>query len=97
MKVEKIEQGCKTCKYFAQHYRKDNVTFSRVCCGHCMNYKVKHDRRKSLPYLNGCDKWEAAEEDNHEETMRLIYKEVKSLNKRLEDLTAVLVEELEVK
>ncbi len=64
MENDKIIHGCKTCKYFLQHYIRYKTSFHKIFCGHCTNIDVKAYKRQKFPYISGCNKWEQAEENS---------------------------------
>ena len=58
MENDKIIHGCKTCKYFLQHYIRYKTSFHKIFCGHCTNIDVKASpvitcQCIRVPVLNG--------------------------------------------
>ncbi|MBD5585503.1 MAG: hypothetical protein HDQ88_10505 [Clostridia bacterium] len=68
---QEFYSSCTNCKYFVQHYRKDGMYYKKVNCGHCLNFRLKMDMRKSFPFINGCEKWEedVTTSQNYEEVI----------------------------
>ncbi len=52
------EQVCCTCKYFVQHYRQGGEEYWPVCCGHCIEARVKH----RAPEKKACERWTPKQE-----------------------------------
>lgn len=50
--IQKEEHTCKNCKYYLQHYSKDDIGFRKVDCGYCTN--KNNEKMKAI----FCEFWE---------------------------------------
>ncbi|MBE5784470.1 MAG: hypothetical protein E7330_01590 [Clostridiales bacterium] len=54
-----MQQVCKNCRYFMQHYTLAERKLFRVYCGHCVHIKPRHKR----PDTKVCENFAPGEKD----------------------------------
>lgn len=76
------ESTCYNCKYFVQHYIKNNFKFCKIACGHCINGCItKREKMKNFKNADICTFWVEKEiSDKNEEIESIIMETAKRLN-----------------
>ena len=82
--MEKPEKRCENCRYFLQHYIKQNSRFFNVCCGHCINQS-----NKKMTPLKTCEFWEDIAIAK-EERKRSIMNTLEFMSERLNEIAIIL-------
>jgi len=91
-KIIKNEKSCKNCRYFLQHYIKDNIRYSKIFCGHCINPNFKNSR-KPRP-LEICELWEDIA-IKKEERKTSIKETLNFMSKSLNEIAQILKDDIE--
>ena len=63
------EKLCGNCRYYLEHYIKQNTNYRKILCGHCTNRNY-FDGRKKRP-LETCEYWETVEIKKEERKKRI--------------------------
>lgn len=89
MTNQDLEKTCQTCRYHSQHYSKRNTGYGNVCCGHCLHNS--NIRRKPL---GSCEHWENIEIKKQERKLSII-ETINSMSERLNEIAAILKDDLQ--
>ena len=74
---------CSNCKFFSQHYSKQDLSFQTVDCGHCLKRNDKKMRQDNL-----CENWEIS--TKKEVRKRLIKEILKDMSGTLNEMALIL-------
>ena len=88
----KEEKTCENCRYFSQHYAKDNTSYHSICCGHCLNRELAQKDKKKRQYIRACEFWEPVE-IRKEERKECIKNTLRFMAQRIEEIAMILKEE----
>ena len=92
LKVEKNEKICKNCKYYLEHYIKEE-TFLLPIGGHCINRELNGRYAKNKFQLHeNCSYWERAE-SLKELRRKCIKEKLERMQKSLEEIEPILKDE----
>ncbi len=83
-----LEKTCTNCRYYSQHYSKQNTRYDIVCCGHCINKNNK--KMKPIP----CEYWEdvAIKKEERKESIK---DTIRFMSERLNDIAMILQDDEE--
>lgn len=93
MKEIKEEICCNNCRYFLQHYIKDNTVYRVIFCGHCINRNLNPQNKKKRPFNVACEFWETIEIKKAERE-NAIKDILRSMAQRIEEITDILKDEI---
>lgn len=83
-----MENNCRNCKYYLEHYIKKN-SFYKPIGGHCINDELNATRTKNKYALqDNCSYWE--QDDRQEQRIKRIKKALIEMSERINDILNIL-------